>query len=242
MFNEVLQYASGDKDYKFNPSAFVCNEAGTNFCGIKEVYGEEFVKTRVFGCQWYFQNDMHRKAQSIGDAGIRVKFVNICKKILQATTVSKYNVLKSMLDEITKLCPHIKPWIAWWHARCTHIFPAFQMEGLPKVNFREIGNAGWKSNGGTLCLASAAMQDISTMMCQEKELEKFNSQCGRSSSRGPTRSVQDARDGCAQIKMAQEFVNILHDPEAIMEQVQQATNPASFLPGKGLKHWPSTKK
>ena len=96
LFNEVLQYASGDKDYKFNPSAFVCNEAGTNFCGIKEVYGEEFVKTRVFGCQWHFQNDMHRKVQSIGDAGIREKFVNICKKILQATTVSKYNVLKSM--------------------------------------------------------------------------------------------------------------------------------------------------
>ena len=42
--------------------------------------------------------------------------------------------------------------------------------------------------------------------------------------------------------MAQEFVNILHDPEAIMEQAQQATNPASFLPGKGSKHWPSMKK
>ena len=53
------------------------------------------------------------------------------------------------------------------------------------------------------------------MMLQEKELEKFNNQEGRSTGRGPTKAVRDARDRKQQIKMADEFVNILNDEEAI---------------------------
>ena len=56
---------------------------------------------------------------------------------------------------MVKLYPDLKPWIAWWHPRPSHIFAPFRIEGLPKVNFSEIGNAGWKpKGGGTLWLAS----------------------------------------------------------------------------------------
>ena len=51
-------------------------------------------------------------------------------------------------------------------------------------------------------------KDVSTMMLQEKELEKFNNQEGRSTGRGPTKAVRDARDRKQQIKMTEEFVKI----------------------------------
>ena len=76
------------------------------------------------------------------------------------------------------------------------------------------------------------------MMLQEKELEKFNNQEGRSTGRGPTKAVRDARDRKQQIKMAEEFVNILHDEEAIRLEAEEATNPAAFIPGKKSRHKP----
>ena len=65
LFNEVLEDVSGRKGYKFNPRVFVYEEGGINFPGLKEVYGEEFVKNRVFGCQWHFMSDAEKKANTI---------------------------------------------------------------------------------------------------------------------------------------------------------------------------------
>ena len=145
-----------------------------------------------------------------------------------------------MLDEMAKLYPDLKPLIAWWYSRCSHIFAPFRIEGLPKVNFSETGNAGWKpKGGGTLRLASTAKKDVSTMMLQEKELEKFNNQEGRSTGRGPTKAVRDDRDRKQQIKMAEQFVNILHDEEAIRLEAEEATNSGAFIPGKKSRHKPS---
>ena len=142
LFNEILEKVTGKNGYRFNPRCFVCDEGGANFTGLKEVYGEEFVKDRVYGCQWHFKNDVQNKSAKISDPALKQKFIDTCNKLCEVTTVSKYNILKSMLDEMAKLYPDLKPWIAWWHSRHSHIFVPFRSEGLPKVNFSEIGNAG----------------------------------------------------------------------------------------------------
>ena len=103
LFNEVLENVSGKKGYKFNPRAFMCDKGGANFTGLKEVYGEEFVKNRVFGCQWHFMSDAGKKANTIPDDQMKEKFLDICKKLCTATTVSKYNILKVQLEEIAKI-------------------------------------------------------------------------------------------------------------------------------------------
>ena len=140
--NERLEKVTGKKGYKFNCRCFVCDKEGANFTGMKEVYGEEFVKDRVCGCQWHFKNDVQNKTARISDPALKQKFIDICNKLCEVTTVSKYNILKSMLDEMAKLYPDLKPWIAWFHSRHSHIFAPFRIEGLPKVNFSEIGSAG----------------------------------------------------------------------------------------------------
>ena len=140
LFNEVLENVSGKKGYKFNPRAFVCDKGHANFTGLKEVYGEDFVKNKVFGCQWHFMSDSEKKANTIPDDRMKEKFLDICKKLCTATTVSKYNILKVQLEEIARIYTTLQPGIKWWHTRCSHIFAPFRFEGLPKVNLSEMGN------------------------------------------------------------------------------------------------------
>ena len=49
----------------FNPRTFMCDEGGANHKAIRIVYGDEFAKTRVVGCQWHFQNHTSRTANHI---------------------------------------------------------------------------------------------------------------------------------------------------------------------------------
>ena len=65
LFNEVLSKVKGQKNYKFNPRAFVCDEGGANYKAIRMVYGNDFCKNRVFGCQFHFLNDMHKKKHEV---------------------------------------------------------------------------------------------------------------------------------------------------------------------------------
>ena len=64
LFNEVLAKFSGKERYKFNPRAFICDEGGANFIGLKEVYGTDFMKNRVFGCQWHSCQTRRRKLRT----------------------------------------------------------------------------------------------------------------------------------------------------------------------------------
>ena len=82
----------------------------------------------MYGCQWHFKNDVQNKSAKISDPALMQKFTNICNKLCELTTVSEYNILKSMLDEMGKLYPDLKPLIAWWHSRYSHIFVPFRIE------------------------------------------------------------------------------------------------------------------
>ena len=83
------------------------------------------------------------------------------------------------------------------------------------------------------------MKDIATMMVQEKELDKFNRNEGKSTGRGPNKSVRNARDRREQIRIAEEFVNILEDDDAIRQEAEEALNPVTFIPRGKAKHKPS---
>ena len=192
-------------------------------------------KNRVFGCQFHFLNDMHKKKHEVKE-NMREKFTQLCEKLChEATTVSQYNVYKSRLDEIGKLYPAIGQFINWWHDRRSHIFPPFRGGGLPGVNLSEQGNAGWKPSA-TMRLVKAAKYDVATMLLQEKELFKFNRNLGTSSGKGPSQAVRDAKERKKQLQEAEDFVNILDDEEAILLEAQQANNPTTFIPKAVEKH------
>ena len=60
LFNEVLEQVSGIKGYKFNLRCFMCDEGGANYRAVREVYGEEFCRDWVRGCQFHFKQKVQK--------------------------------------------------------------------------------------------------------------------------------------------------------------------------------------
>ena len=115
LFNEILQNISGNVEYKFNPHYLLCNEGGTNHKAIKTVYGEDFCKTRVAGCQWHFRSDATKKSRILPE-DMREIFNKTCEKLCKSTTtLSHYSLLKGQLEELAKKHLTLHPWIQWWH-------------------------------------------------------------------------------------------------------------------------------
>ena len=121
------------------------------------VYGEDFCKERVVGCQWHFLSDVKKKANLLPEAS-KEHFTAICRKLCNSTTgVSQYNLLKGRLEGIAKKCDTLVPWIKWLDVRRSHIFAPFRGAGLPRVNLSEIENAGWKPSNTLFMLLSRTL-------------------------------------------------------------------------------------
>ena len=209
--------------------AHLCDKESANYKAIEIEYGSDFTKERVVGCQWHFKNDMTRKPCQVGP-DMRELFTRLCKNLCTATTVVKYNVIKSQIDEIAKMYPGIESWIDWWHKRRKHIFGPFHGAGLPGVNLSEQGNTGWWTR--TLHLAHAAKYDTTTMILQEKQMFKFEHNIEKTSGRGPSQGVRMAHDKAEQIKLAEDFVAIASDEEALEQEAMEAENPSWYIPKK----------
>ena len=234
--NEMLAEISGIPGYMFNPRAFVCDEGGAIWKAIRHVYGEEFVEERVFGCQFHFKNNIIRRSKDVAPE-MRELFIKTCQELCDVTTVADYNTLKERLDGIAELFPDLKSWIEWWHVRRSHIFHPFRGSGLPGVNYSEMGNKGWKTRT-TMRLVHAAKYDVATMLLQEREVELFSKNQIQTTGQGPTPAARKQRETNAQMKVAEDFVNILDDPEAVFQEAEQAINPTKYIPGGNHRHKP----
>ena len=217
---------------RINPKTVICDEGGANHKAIRMIYGEDFTTSRVVGCTWHFQNDATRIAKCIGPDMQQV-FTTLIKDFCHMTTVCKYKILKSKLDEVAKLYPNIESWIDWWQERQNHIFTPFRGGGLPGVNLSEQGNAGWKRH--MMSLVRAAKDDFATMVLQERcmQMHMFNNNLQASDGRGPSQSKLRAK----QEREADEFVDILDDDYAIILEAIQSENPEYNCP-KLLKNRP----
>ena len=124
--------------------------------------------------------------------------------------------------------PAIESWIDWWNERRKHIFGPFHGAGLPGVNLSEQGNAGWRTR--TLCLAHAAKYDVASMVLQEKQIFKFENNIEKTCGRGPSQALRMARDKGDQIKLAENFIEIASDEEALEQEALEAKNPSWYIP------------
>ena len=121
------------------------------------------------------------------------------------------------------------------------IFLAHSMvQVYPVVNLSEQGNAGWCTR--TLQLVHAAKYDTAIMILQEKQLFKFECNIEKTSGRGPCQGVRIARDKGDQIKIAEDFMDIASDEEALEQEAMESENPSWYIPKRKTKHRPSENK
>ena len=240
LFNEILSQVSGRTGYKFNPRYFVCDEGGANFKAIREVYGEEFVRQRVKGCQWHFKSDVRKHINKVGQCH-RQRFQEICDEMCRVTTVAAFKELITELKQIADLYPDLHPFVKYWDLRKTHVFAPFRGGGLPGLNMSEPGNASFKP-AGTMRLVHAAKYDVSSMMLQESQIDMFQRNLLPCSGRAPTKESRDAKDRAQQLRVAEDFVNIFNNVEEVLSEARQGVEPDSYLPAKTASHRAPAKK
>ena len=227
LFNEILSTVSGVPNYKFNPRYFVCDEAWANYKAITELYGSEFAAMCVKGCQWHFQSDVKNHVTKLVPED-QDTFVKTCYAMCDVTTVANYNHLKQVLDDLAERNPEIKPFVLYWDPQRSHIFKPFRGSGLPGVNMSEQGNVTFKPSQ-TMRLVHAAKYDVATMLQQEKQIELFEHNLLKCAGHGQSAGVRNSKDHAQQMKVAEDFVNILDHEEDILVEADQGNNPATYI-------------
>ena len=89
LFNKALAEYKGEPGYKFNPMMICCDEAGANWQAIREVYGKEFYKNKVAGCQWHFIQCAECQLHNI-DPNKHKTFMDAVCALCKAATVTEY--------------------------------------------------------------------------------------------------------------------------------------------------------
>ena len=77
-----------ERYYTFNAKAIMVNENGTNYCMIKQLFGVNFMTSKVVSCQMHYKNDVSRVSFRIGPS-YRDLFKSICYMMCSVTTVTQ---------------------------------------------------------------------------------------------------------------------------------------------------------
>lgn len=208
LFNEVVAYVKGSPGYVFNPRAFMSDEHGGNKNAIRDVFGVQVSKKRHVTCAWHFTSNANKKAREVlklpSDHDL---FLGLCKELVDAHTVAKYQDLWADLLEMGEAHPGLKPFLTWWEARKYHIVPAFRKAGHPGVNLAEIGNSQW-TGSHKMSLFEAVKDDLGSVYILEEDILSFDSGKAKSRGRGPNTHMKQAKTLVAQLKAAKEIKDI----------------------------------
>ena len=88
----------------------------------------------------------------------------------------------------------------------------------------------------TMRLVHAAKYDVATMLEQEKEIELFERNLLKCAGHGQSAGVRNSKDHAQQIKVTEDFVNILDHEEDVLAEAKQGNNPSMFIPKSDAKH------
>ena len=239
LFNQMLSQIKGHTT-EFNPKAIMVDEAGANFCGVREAFGVEFCMQKVVSCQLHFKKDVIKHSNKIPEC-YRAEFRSVCYQMCCAATVAKYNELKALLDEFAGMFSNLRHWLDWWHARKYHVFTPFRRFGYSNVTFAEAGHSSGRRST-QLLLLEACKDDVASMVLQVSDMRQFFNQTGIPTGKGPTSLSRAEKSRREQVRLAKIWVQELDDNQAQEEEEQEARNPQEFVPSARCKHRPATRK
>lgn len=189
-FSQVLQAISGNKEYVFNPTGWVLDEAGAEWNAIKIIFGEAAV-SRVVSCEFHYKQSVNRKSVKLNGAS-RTQFEQLAGALLEANTVSVFEKKRADLNRFIKEKPEerkfLSSWVQWWENRKTHIFRAFKNSvNAPRMNMAETGHSTWVKSGAIqLTLVDAARHDVGENVRLEKTVKRFLEGSLKSTGKGPS--------------------------------------------------------
>ena len=167
-----------EKECKFNPKAIMVDDNVTNYIAIEELFGVDFLTSKVIRYQMHYKNGVTKASLRLG-VSFRGKFKNICNKMCTVATVTQYSEQKKLLEEMVNLFPDITRWVAWWDARKYHTFVAFRRFRCSSIMLAKNSNSTLKCQT-QLWLLEATQDDMSAIVMQNEELRSFLAQAATS--------------------------------------------------------------
>ena len=215
---------------------------GANFTSVDGVFGEEFVKHRVVSCQWHFMDKVMERIHKVGEKD-QAEFAEKAGQMCRVPTIPEFELLYGRLQEIASQYPDVGNFLEWYNVCRTHLFPAFREGSHSGVNQAEIGNAKWKTtHHRKLSLVAADRDDISTMMQQEADVQRFEEGSTFCQGSGPTDVQCTTKDKKrAQVEQGRSFAQILQNQAAMDMQREGEENPEHFLLSGKARHKPGKK-
>ena len=83
---------------------------------------------------------------------------------------------------------------------------------------------------------------MATMILPEKQFFKFELNIEKTSGRGPRQGARMACDKGDQIKIAEDFMDIASDEEALEQEAMESENPSWYIPKRKTNHRPCENK
>ena len=231
ILNNMLQEVFADKSIYFNPYLFITDEAGANYNGIMQVYGQEgYNKSRT--CVFHFKQSLQKMLLKFPDdlGEQKAEFEDLMLQLLYIATISEFMEIKGRLLQISSLVPGLDSPLQWWLARRYNLFPLFRGYCISSVNMAEIGHSTLK-RPKPLALVDAAWEDVCSMVMQEQEHTKFLEGRSYSFGKGPSQGQIALKEKKQQRKRSREY------QQAFKENMMNATDSDSFfIPNKKARH------
>ena len=104
----ILQKVKNDEEYKFNPKAFITDEAGANLNGIAAAFGYDAIK-KTYTCQFHFKNCLNYLLRRIPSEleEIKNEVENLAYAMTTVATLAEYTEIKRRLTSLGRVIPCI---------------------------------------------------------------------------------------------------------------------------------------
>ena len=236
IINKMLSEVKGETGYKFNPKQFIVDEAGAVAAGIRNVFGDEGYRKTV-SCQFHYKQCLNRALNNMPPElhDLVEEFRELALDLLRVPTMQQYNEKVRRLKILADVLPSsVGNWLDWWLARRYNLFPVFRGFFISSMNQAEVGHATLKPLK-PLFLVDAANEDVSTMMMQEQDMQKFLEGQQRSTGRAPSRAEQAKKEKRQQITRAREYIeNARQGMTSSLTSTETTAN--VFIPNKNARH------
>ena len=239
LWNEVLIMA-GKKtsSYFFNPKNIMVDSAGSNYGGIRNVFGLEYMTTKVISCQWHFMHVMEQLVHKLPEED-QEEFLELRHSLCKKTTIPEYQLIATRLHQMAQNCPQIISKLNWWHVRRWHVFGAFRTGPTHTgINLAEIGNVAWKTSGSQLTLLAAAKDDVTLFILQDEAIQQHRTSSIMVGGEGPNDLERAAYERKKQRAEAKGLAEIVTSREVLKMQLEMESNPKYFIPGEKSSHKP----
>ena len=237
--NEMLRKVTKKKDYIFNPKNVMMDEAGQNFNGLLQVFGQAWVDEKCVTCQFHFKNNMQEHKYEIKEE-YRDNFLRLADQLCIVKSVTEFELIYAQMQEIVGKSPEAGPFLDWHYVRRVRTFPAFREHLHAGANNAEIGNAQWKPPH-KLSLVAAAKDDINKVMQLEADLRRFRR--GETFHRGqaPNDVQRATAERRFQMEQGRSFAQVLQNEVARQMDEDAHNDPPHFRPSQSSRHKPKKK-